>query len=116
MIQLLLSKVALRVSEAGVSCMSHSDLLEKYCEFSEMLNILTTHMIGLLSLQCHSKLWGFFDGKSSSTTLLVKYICSTERRQTTWLTSLWSNSKKNRREYDTRSIKSYSAEGGELCK
>jgi hypothetical protein len=112
MIQLLLPKVAPKVSESDVSCMLYSDLLEKYYEFSEMLNILTNHVIGLLSLQYRSKLWEFFDGKSSSTTLLVKYICSTEQRQTTRLTSLWSNNKKDHREYDIRSIRSYSAEGG----
>jgi len=80
MIQLFLSKVAPKVSESGVSSTSHSDLLEKYCEFGEMLNILTNRMIRLLSLQCYSELCEFFDGKSSSTTFLVKYICSTERR------------------------------------
>ena len=115
MIQLLLSKVAPNVSESCVSCMLYSDLLEECCEFSEMVNILTNHMIGLVSLQCHSKLWEFFDGKSGSTTLLVKYICSTERKQTTWLTSLCSSYKKDHREYETRRIKSYSAEGGEKC-
>jgi hypothetical protein len=69
-------------------------------------------MLGLLSLQCHSKLWTFFNGKSSSVALQVKCICLTERRQTTCLTSLWCKNKKDHREYDTRSIKSYSAEGG----
>jgi len=49
MIQLLLSKFALKVFESGFLCVrvcvcvcvSHSDLLEKYCEFREILTILT---------------------------------------------------------------------------
>jgi len=76
----LLSKVAPKVSGTGVSCMSHSGLLEKYCVLGKMLNNSTNHMIWLLALQCHSKLRDFYDDKSSSTALLVKYICSTERK------------------------------------